>query len=295
MSDPYPATDATPSRPAKPATKSFLDRLLSRVRREPEDREGIKAVLEAAHERELIDAESYSMIRGALAMSERTVSDIMVPRPRMDLLDVALPLSAMVSTVIETTHSRFPVFEGTRDNIIGILLAKDLLRCVLDPDIEMRSLIRPAVFIPEAKRLNVLLREFRSSRSHQAIVIDEHGGIAGLITMEDVLEEIVGDIEDEFDETDEDSIFPEGSNQWRVMAATDIAHFNEIIATDLPDDDYDSVGGWLGGQLGRIPRRGDFAEHDGLRIEVVRADARRALWLRVKRLSAIAPASDSPV
>lgn len=293
MSDPYPATDATPSRPAKPATKSLLDRLLSRVRREPEDREGIKAVLEAAHDRELIDAESYSMIRGALAMSERTVSDIMVPRPRMDLLDVALPLSAMVSTVIETTHSRFPVFEGARDNIIGILLAKDLLRCVLDPDIEVRSLIRPAVFIPEAKRLNVLLREFRSSRSHQAIVIDEHGGIAGLITMEDVLEQIVGDIEDEFDETEEDSIFPEGANQWRVMAATDIAHFNEVIATDLPDDDYDSVGGWLGGQLGRIPRRGDFAEHDGLHIEVVRADARRALWLRVKRLSTQSPASDS--
>lgn len=294
MSDPYPATDATPSRPAKPGTKSLLDRLLSRVRREPEDREGIKAVLEAAHDRDLIDAESYSMIRGALAMSERTVSDIMVPRPRMDLLDVALPLSAMVSTVIETTHSRFPVFEGARDNIIGILLAKDLLRCVLDPDIEVRSLIRPAVFIPEAKRLNVLLREFRSRRSHQAIVIDEHGGIAGLITMEDVLEQIVGDIEDEFDETEEDSIFPEGANQWRVMAATDIAHFNEVIATNLPDDNYDSVGGWLGGQLGRIPRRGDFAEHDGLRIEVVRADARRALWLRVKRLSTQSPAADSP-
>jgi magnesium and cobalt transporter len=286
MSDPYPATDATPSRPAKPATKSLLDHLLSSVRREPEDREGIKAVLEAAHYRELIDAESHSMIRGTLAMSERTVSDIMVPRPCMDLLDVALPLSAMVSAVIETTHSRFPVFEGARDNIIGILLAKDLLRCVLDPDIEVRSFIRPAEFIPEAKRLNVLLREFRSSRSHQAIVIDEHGGIAGLITMEDVLDQIVGDIE-------EDSIFPEGANQWRVMAVTDIAHFNEVIATDLPDDEYDSVGGWLGGQLGRIPRRGDFAEHDGLRIEVVRADARRALWLRVKRLSTQSPASDS--
>jgi len=293
MSDPYPPPDATPSHPAKPANKSLLDRLLSRIRREPEDREGINAFLEAAHERQLLDAEAHSMIKGALLMSERTVADIMVPRSRMDLLDVSLPPSAIVAAVIETTHSRFPIFEGARDNIIGILLAKDLLRCMLEPNLELRTLIRPAVFIPETKRLNVLLHEFRSSRNHQAIVIDEHGGIAGLITMEDVLEQIVGDIEDEFDEIEEDSIFPEGENQWRVVAATDIAHFNESFATDLPDDEYDSVGGWLGGELGRIPRRGDFAEHGGLHIEVVRADARRAIWLRVRRLSNTAPDSNT--
>ena len=185
-----------------------MDRLLSLVRREPEDREGIKAVLEAAHERALLDAESYQMIRGALAVSEGIVADIMVPRSRMDLLDVTQPIPYLVASVIETAHSRFPVYEGDRDNIIGILLAKDLLRCMLEPGIEVRSLVRPAVFIPESKRLNVLLREFRVSRNHQAIVIDEHGGISGLVTMEDVLEQIVGDIEDEFDETEEDSIFP---------------------------------------------------------------------------------------
>lgn len=286
MPDPYPATGADAPRSAKPATKSLLDRLLSLVRREPEDREGIKAILEAAHDRELLDAESYAMIKGALAVSERAVGDIMVPRSRMDLLDITQPLPYLLSTVIETAHSRFPVYEGDRDNIIGILLAKDLLRCMLEPDIEVRALVRPAVFIPESKRLNVLLHEFRASRNHLAIVIDEHGGIAGLVTMEDVLEQIVGDIEDEFDEDDESTVFAEGDNQWRVLATTDIDKFNVTFSATLPDDDYDSVGGWLGGQLGRIPRRGDHAERDGLHIQVVRGDARRPLWLRVKRLSA---------
>jgi magnesium and cobalt transporter len=283
MSDPYPAPEATTARSSKPATKSLLDRLLSLVRREPEDREGIKAILEAAHDRHLLDAESYKMIKGALAVSEGTVGDIMVPRSRMDLLDVTQPIPYLVASVIETAHSRFPVYAGDRDNIIGILLAKDLLRCMLEPGIELRTLVRPAVFIPESKRLNVLLHEFRASRNHQAIVIDEHGGISGLVTMEDVLEQIVGEIEDEFDETEEDEIFPEGENQWRVMAATDISHFNEVFGCALPDDEYDSVGGWMGGQLGRIPRRGDVAEFDGLRMEVARGDARRAIWLRVKR------------
>ncbi|WP_459615286.1 HlyC/CorC family transporter [Bordetella sp. 2513F-2] len=293
MPDPSPASDA-PARSAKPSNKSLLDRLLSIVRREPEDREGIKTFLEAAHERDLIDADSYAMIRGALAVSERTVADVMVPRSRMDLLDIAQPLPQLLAIVIETAHSRFPVYEDDRDNIIGILLAKDLLRCMLQPDIEPRTLVRPAVFIPEAKRLNVLLRDFRASRNHQAIVIDEHGGISGLVTMEDVLEQIVGDIEDEFDEDDEDSIFPEGENQWRVLASTEISHFNEAVDADLPDDEYDSVGGWIGGQLGRIPRRGDSARCGDMQIEVLRADARRALWLRARRLPAGTPGAGAP-
>ncbi|MBV7484078.1 HlyC/CorC family transporter [Bordetella sp. BOR01] len=293
MPDPYPANDATPARAQKPATKSLLDRILALVRREPEDREGIKAVLDAAHDRNLLDVESYGMIKGALAMSERSVADIMVPRSRMDLLDVAQPLPQQLAFIIETAHSRFPVYEDDRDNIIGILLAKDLLRGMLEPGIELRALIRPAVFIPEAKRLNVLLRDFRASHNHLAIVIDEHGGISGLVTMEDVLEQIVGDIEDEFDDDEEQSIFPEGDNQWRLMASTEISHFNDTFATDLPDDEYDSVGGWLGGQLGRIPRRGDSASHGHLLIEVIRADARRALWLRAKRTpSPATPDSD---
>lgn len=289
MSDPYPAADAPAARSTKP-TKSLLDRLLRLVRREPEDREGIKAVLDAAHDRALLDAESYTMLKGALAVSERTVADIMVPRSRMDLLDVALPLPQLLATIVDTAHSRFPVYENDRDNILGILLAKDLLRVMQDPGLEVRSLIRPAVFIPEVKRLNVLLHEFRASRNHIAIVIDEHGGISGLVTMEDVLEQIVGDIEDEFDEDEEESIFPEDENQWRLLASTDISHFNETFGTALPDDEYDSVGGWLGGELDRIPRRGDSAEFDGLKIEVIRADPRRALWLRVYRKPAAASA-----
>lgn len=281
MPDPYPAADSPAS--THKSSKSLLDRVLSLVRREPEDREGIKTFLDAAHDRALLDAESYTMIKGALAVSERTVADIMVPRSRMDLLDVSQPLQQLLATIVETAHSRFPVYEDDRDNILGILLAKDLLRYMLDPSIELRSLIRPAIFIPEAKRLNVLLREFRSARNHIAIVIDEHGGISGLVTMEDVLEQIVGDIEDEFDEDEEESIFPEGENQWRMLASTEISHFNDTFSTQLPDDEYDSVGGWLGGKLGRIPRRGDTAEFGGFQFEVIRADPRRALWLGVRR------------
>ena len=283
MSDPYPTTEASAVRTPKPANKSLLDRVLALVRREPEDREDIKAVLDAAHDRDLLDVEAYDMIQGALAVSERTVADIMVPRSRMDLLDVSQPLATLLTTIVNTAHSRFPVYEDERDNIIGILLAKDLLRGMIEPDIELRALLRPAVFIPESKRLNVLLREFRASHNHLAIVIDEHGGISGLVTMEDVLEQIVGEIEDEFDDDDEQSIFPESENQWRLMATTDISHFNEAFDTDIPDDEYDSVGGWLGGELGRIPRRGDSASHGNMQIEVIRADARRALWLRATR------------
>ena len=248
-----------------------MDRLLSLVRREPEDREGIKAVLEAAHERALLDAESYQMIRGALAVSEGIVADIMVPRSRMDLLDVTQPIRTWSPRSSRPPTRAFRLRRRPRQHHRHPA-GQDLLRCMLEPGIEVRSLVRPAVFIPESKRLNVLLREFRVSRNHQAIVIDEHGGISGLVTMEDVLEQIVGDIEDEFDETEEDSIFPEGENQWRVRA-DQISHFNDVFGSKLPDDEYDSVGGWMGGRLGRIPRRGDHAEIDGLRIEVARGDA----------------------
>jgi len=293
MSDPYPAGGQDARRASRPGHKSLLDRLLSLVRREPEDREGIKAVLEAAHDRSLIDSESYTMIKGALAVSEQTAGDIMVPRSRMDMLDIAQPLQALLPVVIETAHSRFPVYEGERENIIGILLAKDLLHCMLDPALDLRSLVRPAVFIPESKRLNVLLREFRSNRNHLAVLIDEHGGISGLVTMEDVLEQIVGAIEDEFDDDGEQTIFAEGEGVWRVMATTDIADFNAELHAQLPDDEYDTVGGWLAAELDRIPRRGDTAQHGDLRIEVLRADARRALWLRVRRAAEPAPAEDA--
>jgi magnesium and cobalt transporter len=282
MSDPYPAAESTTDS-AKASPPRLIDRLLSLVRREPEDREGIMNVLDAARARNLIDSDSYSMLKGALAVSEQTVVDVMVPRARMDLLDVSETIADLLPDIIETAHSRFPVFEESRDNIIGIAMTKDLLRHLVDPSLTLRDLVRPAVFIPETKRLNVLLQEFRSKRNHIAVVIDEHGGITGLVTLEDVLEQIVGEIEDEYDVAGEQTIFSDGAQTWRVLATTEIQAFNTALNTKLPDGDYDTVGGWLAHKLGRIPHRGDFCLHKDLRIEVMRADSRRALWLRVKR------------
>ena len=209
----------------------------------------------------------------------------MVPFARMDVLDADQALEALLPQVLETAHSRFPVFEGSRENIIGVFMTKDLLRYMLNPALTLRDLLRPAVFIPESKRLNILLKEFRSNRNHIAIVIDEHGGITGLVTLEDVLEQIVGAIEDEYDVDSEQTIFAEGQSRWRIQATTPIDAFNAALDATLPSGDYETIGGWLAHELGRIPKRGDIARHDGLRIEVVRADARRALWLRVKRMA----------
>ncbi len=282
MSDPYPAAESTTDS-AKASPPRLIDRLLSLVRREPEDREGIMTVLDAARARNLIDSDSYSMLKGALAVSEQTVLEVMVPRARMDLLDVSESIADLLPDIIETAHSRFPVFEESRDNIIGIAMTKDLLRHLVDPSLTLRDLVRPAVFIPETKRLNVLLQEFRSKRNHIAVVIDEHGGITGLVTLEDILEQIVGEIEDEYDVAGEQTVFSDGAQAWRVLATTEIQAFNTALNTKLPDGDYDTVGGWLAHALGRIPHRGDFCLHKDLRIEVMRADSRRALWLRVKR------------
>ncbi|MYN13172.1 CBS domain-containing protein [Pusillimonas sp. TS35] len=280
MSDPSP-TDPEPQ-PAKHG-RSLLERLTSLIRpSEPANRDDIKAVLEAAHRRQILDSEAYTMISGALEMAEQTVADIMVPRSKIDMLDIGKPLAEILPEIIETGHSRFPVYEDDRDNIVGILLAKDLLLSVSNPSIALRPLVRPAVFIPETKRLNVLLHEFRVSRNHLAIVVDEHGGISGLVSMEDVLEQIVGDIEDEYDEDDEKTIFQTGTNSWRAMGITEIVAFNESFGTHLPHEDYDTLGGWLAAELGRIPRRGDSISYEGLNITVVGADAKRALWLHIQ-------------
>lgn len=274
-SDPEP-------QPAKPAGKSFMARLLSRIRPEPEDREDIKALLEAAHERRIIDEDSYAMIAGALEVVNLTAGDIMVPRSKIDMLDIGKPLSELLPEIIETGHSRFPIYEEDRDNIVGILLAKDLLLTVTNPAIDLRPLVRPAVFIPESKRLNVLLHEFRHNRNHLAIVINEHGGTAGMLTMEDVLEQIVGNIEDEFDEEAEKTIFQTGSNNWRAMGITEVNVFNRSFNTTLRTDEYDTLGGWITAELGHIPRRGDTVTQKGLIITVVGADAKRVLWLNIQ-------------
>lgn len=285
MSDPYPADASTLARPSKSSARSLFERLSSLLRREPENREDLKAVLEDAHERDLLDADAFAMIGGALTMSELTAGDVMIPRSQIDALDIDKPLVELLPIVLETAHSRFPVYQNSRDNIIGILLAKDLLRCMQDPEVSVATLVRPAVFIPESKRLNVLLREFRVNRNHLVIVVDEHGGVAGLVTMENVLEQIVGDIEDEYDEDAEETIFQEGAQRWRVQASTHIDRFNEVFSSSLEDDEYDTVGGWLAGALDHIPQVGDSLERDNLIIKVVRADARRALWLSVETQS----------
>ncbi|CAM5787686.1 HlyC/CorC family transporter [Castellaniella caeni] len=286
MPDPH-SSDSEP-RPAQAASSSFFSRIKSLLRpAAPTDREGIRAVLEAAHDHSVLDGESYAMISGALEVADKTVADIMVSRSRMDLLDIAQPLTELMPIITETGHSRFPVYEGDRDNIIGVLLAKDLLLTLSDHALDIRALLRPPVFIPESKRLNELLHEFRVSRNHLAVVIDEHGGICGLVTMEDVLEQIVGDIEDEFDDEDEKTIFRTGDNSWRAMGTTEIDDFNEAFQVQLPDEDYDTLNGWLAAELGHIPRRGERFESQGLAFTVVGADGKRARWLHVQRLAAI--------
>jgi len=278
---------------------SLLTRLLTwprrLVRRKLHNRDDLKDVLKEARAQQVLDAQSHTMLLGALNVAEQTAADIMVPRTRIDMLDLGKPLAELLPVIIETGHSRFPVFETDRDNIIGVLMAKDLLLSIANPSIDLRPLIRPAVFIPETKRLNELLHEFRSSRNHMAIVIDEHGGTSGLITMEDVLEQIVGDIEDEFDEDAEQTIFQTSSHSWRAMGMTEIEDFNATFGTSLPNDEVDTVGGWLAAELGHIPRRGESRrlEDHRLTITVVGADAKRALWLHIQREDPPAASDDA--
>jgi len=254
--------------------------------REPEDREQLVTLLHSAFERNLLDGDALSMIEGALQVSEMQVRDIMVPRAQMDVIDVNETPDKFIPLVIATAHSRFPVIDKNRDDVIGILLAKDLLRYYAgEEEFKLRDMLRPAVFVPESKRLNVLLREFRANRNHMAVVVDEYGGVAGLVTIEDVLEQIVGDIEDEYDfDESEDNIVREQSGLYRVKAQTEIADFNKAFGTDLPDTDFDTVGGLILHRFGRLPKRGEATAIGSLRFQVLRADSRRLHVLQVQRL-----------
>ena len=268
----------------EPAKPSLLERLSSILLREPEDREQLVQLLHSAFERRLLDAEALSMIEGVLQVSETQVRDVMIPRSQMDMLDVADSPDKFIPFVIETSHSRFPVFEENRDNVIGILLAKDLLRFYAEEEFNVREMLRPAVFVPEAKRLNVLLKEFRANRNHIAIVVDEYGGVAGLVTIEDVIEQIIGDIEDEydFDET-EDNIIVDRSGRYRVKAVTEIGDFNNHFNSNFSDEAYDTVGGMVVGRFGRLPKRGETMVIDGFTFHVLRADSRKVHSLLVER------------
>lgn len=254
----------------------LLERLSHFLLREPEDREQLVELLHSAYENNLMDADSLAMIEGVLQVSEMQVRDIMIPRSQMDVIDITDPPEVFIPHVIETAHSRFPVIEDNKNDVIGILLAKDLLRYYAGEEFEVRDMLRPAVFIPEAKRLNVLLKEFRSNRNHIAIVVDEYGGVAGMVTIEDVLEQIVGDIEDEYDyDEDEDNIIQNADGQYRVKALTEIADFNEIIGTKLSDEEFSTIGGLVVSQFGHLPKRNDEIAFNGLHVKILRADSRR--------------------
>jgi magnesium and cobalt transporter len=274
-------TDAKPHR-------SLLERLTALISPEPENRAELLEILHEAHERNLIDADALSMIEGVFQVSDLSARDIMVPRSQMDTVDISKPIEEWMPMVLETAHSRFPAIDGERDRVVGTLLAKDLLRYYAEESFDLRGALRPAVFIPESKRLNVLLRDFRANRNHMAIVVDEYGGVAGLITIEDVLEQIVGDIEDEYDyDEEEDNILQlkDGPNgpRWRVKALTEIEQFNECLDTHLADEDVDTIGGLVASHLGRMPRKGETFDLNGLRFEVLRADARQVHVLLVEK------------
>lgn len=277
----------------EPPKPSLLERLSSFLLREPEDRDQLVELLHSAFERKILDADALSMIEGVLQVSEMRVADVMIPRSQMDMIDVEESPEKFIPHVIETAHSRFPVWEENRDNVIGILLAKDLLRFYAESEFSVRDMLRPAVFVPESKRLNVLLKEFRANRNHIAIVVDEYGGVAGIVTIEDVIEQIVGDIEDEydFDET-EDNILADRNGRFRVKAVTEIADFNAHFGTAFADDDHDTVGGLVLSRFGRLPKRGEMVVIDGMAFHVIRSDSRKLHSLLVERRSVPVPAGE---
>ena len=268
-----------------PDRPTFFERLSSLLLREPEDREQLIQLLHSAHERNLLDADALSITEGALAASEICVRDVMVPRAKMQAIDIKTPLPQIIAQFTRTAHSRFPVIDGSRDNVLGILLVKDLLRLQDKDRFDLREWLRPAVFIPESKRLNVLLREFRVSHNHMALVVDEYAGVSGLITIEDVLEQIVGDIEDEYDfDEDDNNIRIDPNGRYWIKAQTAIEDFNAALGTSFSDEECHTVGGLILNHLGRVPNRNETIVLDGVRFLVLRADSRRLYTLYATRL-----------
>ena len=263
---------------------SWLRRLVESLSGEPRDIEQLSDVLADAKDRGLIEADVLSMMEGVLQVSAIQVRDVMVPRAQMVVVQREDPPEKILPAVIESGHSRFPVVGEDRDEVVGILLAKDLLRYFAEDSVasfDIRECLRPAVFIPESKRLNVLLREFRNSHNHMAIVVDEYGGVSGLLTIEDVLEQIVGDIGDEYDVDEVEGIHKEAERTFAVPALTRIEEFNDVFDTRFSDEDADTIGGLVLHELGRMPRRGEAVELGGLELKVLRADRRRIETLRV--------------
>ena len=270
------------------STGRWLRRLTQGLANEPQDRQALLTLLREASERGVIDADALTMLEGVLEVSDLQVRDIMVPRAQMVFVRRDEPAERILPVVVESGHSRVPVMDVDRDDIVGILLAKDLLRytsaprSARTPRFDIREYMRPAVFVPEAKRLNVLLKEFRRNRNHMAIVVDEYGGVAGLCTIEDVIEQIVGEIDDEFDVEDDQNIRRDAEKQYTVRGVTRIDEFNEYFGTQLPEGaGVDTIAGLLMQHLGRLPRRGESVSIDGFEFRVLRADRRRVDALRL--------------
>ena len=254
----------------------LIERLSHFLLRGPEDREQLFELLKSSYEKNLMDADSLSMIEGVLQVSEMQVRDIMIPRSQMDVIDISHSPEKFIPFVMETAHSRFPVIEDDKNDVIGILLAKDLLKYYAGDDFEIRDMLRPAVFIPESKRLNVLLKEFRGSRNHIAIVVDEYGGVSGMVTIEDVLEQIVGEIEDEFDfDETEDNIIQDKNGHYRVKASTEIEDFNEYFNVSFSNEEFSTIGGLIIQAFGHLPKRDEKITFQGLKITILRADSRK--------------------
>lgn len=268
-----------------PGSTSWWKYLKLRFSTRPRDRDDLSKLLESAQERGLLDRNAHNMINGVLEVSETQVREVMIPRPHMVVLERDASSEQLLQVIVESGHSRFPVIGDNRDEIVGILLAKDLLRVFADGGtqrFDFKECLRPAVFVPESKRLDSLLQEFRNSQFHMAVVVDEYGGVAGLVTIEDVIEQIVGEIDDEHDIEEDISIQKEKNSVYTVRALTRVEEFNDYFGTRISDEDYDTIGGLIMHKLGHLPRRGETLEVDSLQFKVIRADRRRIETVQVK-------------
>lgn len=274
--------------------KTWLEKITQAFAHEPKNRQELLEILREAHQNKLLDSEALAIVEGAIQVADLQVRDIMVPRSQVISIKADQSPREFLPAIIGAAHSRYPVVGESLDEVIGVLLAKDLLPLILKDEhhsFDIKDLLRPATFVPESKRLNVLLREFRANHNHMAIVIDEYGGVAGLVTIEDVLEQIVGDIEDEFDiDKEDDNILRVRDGvrgpRWRVHAITEIEQFNEALGTELAEDAVDTVGGLVVTRLGRVPHKGEEFDIGPLHFQVLRADARRVHMLLVEKLPA---------
>jgi magnesium and cobalt transporter len=285
VSDPHPARHRD-----KEDRRTFLQKVAEFIHPGPDSKDELIETLAEAEDNDIIGAESRVMLEGVIRMADQTAGDVMVAAPRMDMVDIDSPYDDILHLVIDTAHSRFPVYEGDRENIIGILLAKDLLKLQRAPELNIRALLRPAVFVPESKGLNDLLREFRGNRNHLAVVVDEFGRIAGLITIEDVLEQIVGEIEDEFDIGEEEGdIFALADSTWRVSGDTAVDKVNEAFSVSLAprqegadgEHRFETIGGLIAHEMGHVPRRGERHAMGGLDFVVLHTKGGAVRWFKV--------------